>query len=70
MNPRIHFFSRFPGLRENRLNETYSTDKFFPSVKSDRGNTCSQLFVGEESGRWEGYPMEKESQNGTPSVPE
>ena len=64
MDPRRHLTSRFPGLRGNRLNETFATDTFFPSVTSDRGNTCAQLFVGVDSERWEVFPMQRVSQNG------
>ena len=48
-DPRKHLKSRFPFLREKRLNEEVHSDTFFPSVKTDRGNTCSQLFVGVDS---------------------
>ena len=63
--PRRHLQRLFPGLRNNRLNEMVSSDTFFPSVKSKRGNTCSQLFVGNDSYRWEVYPLKSECQNGT-----
>ena len=39
-------------------------DTFFPSITSDRGNTCSQIFVGVDTDRWEVYPLKTESQNG------
>jgi hypothetical protein len=37
----------------------------FPAVTSDRGNTCSQIFVGTDSDRWEVYPIKTESLNST-----
>ena len=43
---RRHFKSRFPFLRERRLNDEFHTDTFFPSVKTRKGHTCSQLFIG------------------------
>ena len=61
--PRRHFKSRFPGLRYPRLQEGVSTDTFFPSVTSDRGNTCSQFFVGNKTNRWEVFPLRTESHN-------
>ena len=33
-------------------------------MKSDRGNTCSQIFVGSNSDRWEVFPLKTESSNG------
>ena len=56
-NPVRHYKSRFPGLRYPRLREGVATDTFFPSSVSDRGNTCSQFFVGTKSNRWEVYPL-------------
>ena len=61
--PQRHFKSRFPGLRYPRLQEGVSTDTFFPSVTSDRGNTCSQFFVGNKTNRWEVFPLRSESYN-------
>ena len=58
-----HYKSRFPGLRYPRLREGVATDTFFPSVISDRGNTCSQFFAGTKSNRWEIYPLKSESDN-------
>lgn len=63
-NMRRHYKSRFPGLRHPRQHEMVATDTFFPSVKSRRGNTCSQIFVGIQSNRWEVYPLKTESNNG------
>ena len=65
MDPRRHIKSRAPGLRMHRQHEPVASDTFFPSVKSDRGNTCSQMFLGTKSRRWEVYPMKLESHNGT-----
>jgi hypothetical protein len=62
-DPRKHYKYRFPGLRYPRQKETVATDTFFPSVKSRRGNTCSQFFVGTASDRWEVYPLKSESYN-------
>ena len=64
MNPRRHFKSRTPGIRLPRQNEMVSSDTFFPSITSDRGNSCSQIFVGNVSNRWEVFPMKTESHNG------
>ena len=64
-DPRRHLKSRTPGLRYPRQHETVASDTFFPSVTSDRGNTCSQFFVGQTSDRWEVYPLKTESHNGT-----
>ena len=64
MDPRRHMKSRAPGLRLDRQHEPVASDTFFPSVKSDRGNTCSQMFLGTKSKRWEVYPMKLESHNG------
>ena len=63
-DPRKHYRCRFPGLRIPRQKEIVASDTFFPTVKSSRGNTCSQFFVGITSDRWEVFPMKKESNNG------
>ncbi|MGH7955292.1 MAG: hypothetical protein ACREOZ_04960, partial [Gloeomargaritales cyanobacterium] len=63
-DPRRHIMARAAGLRLPRQNETVYSDTYFPSITSDRGNTCSQFFVGGTSDRWETYPMKTESQNG------
>ena len=44
--PRDHYRSRVPGLRYPRQTETVATDTFFPSIRTYRGNTCSQFFKG------------------------
>ena len=43
---RRHYKSRFPFLREKRLNDEFHTDTYFPSVTTNDGNTCSQMFIG------------------------
>ncbi|MGH3053473.1 MAG: hypothetical protein ACRDL7_00670, partial [Gaiellaceae bacterium] len=63
-DPKGHVKSRMPGLRWPRQNEIVCSDTYFPSIPSDRGNTCSQIFVGDTSDRWETYPMKTENQNG------
>ena len=62
--PRDHFRSRVPGLRFPRQTERVATDTFFPSIRSYRGNTCSQFFNGLRSNRWEVFPLKTESQTG------
>ena len=42
-DPRRHIRSRAPGLRCLRQKETVATDTLFPSIISDRGNTCLQI---------------------------
>ena len=63
--PQRHYKSRFPGLRYPRLREGVATDTFFPSLVSDRGNSCSQFFVGLNSNRWEVFPLKSECYNDT-----
>lgn len=63
-NMRQHYKSRFLGLRLPRQREGAATDTFFPSVKTSKGDTCSQLFVGLDSDRWYVHPLRKESLNG------
>eukprot|EP00957_Ditylum_brightwellii_P033969 2572918-Ditylum_brightwellii.AAC.1 len=43
---RQHFKYRIPGIRYPRQIETVASDIFFPTMKTRRGNTCSQFFVG------------------------
>ena len=57
-----HFKSRFPQLNCPRLQETYSTDTFFSSVKDIGGETCAQLYVGNSSMFTKVYGMAMESQ--------
>ena len=56
----LAFLVRFP-----RQTEAVATDTFFPSIRSYRGNTCSQFFNGLRSNRWEVFPLKTESQNCT-----
>jgi hypothetical protein len=63
-NPRQHLKSRTLGIRSRRQNEAVLSGKFSPAMTSDRGNTCSQMFVGTDSDRWEVYLLKIESQNG------
>jgi hypothetical protein len=46
MTPHRHFKCRLPSLRPRRLTEGFSTDTFFASTRSARGNTCMQVFLG------------------------
>ena len=46
---RNHYKSRFPFLREKRLNDEFHTDTFFPSVDTNDGNICSQIFLGKKT---------------------
>jgi len=63
-NMREHYQSCFPGLRLPRQKEGVATDTYFPSVKTSRGHTCSQMFVGLASDRWYTQPLKTESHNG------
>ena len=62
-DPRREILSHRPGLRWKRRNEVVGTDTFFPSVKSAQGHTCSQMFVGQQSLRWDVYPLKTEAHN-------
>ena len=53
------------GPDSTRQRETVRYEICFPTAKSSRRNTCSQLFMGTVSYRWSVYPLGKESQNGT-----
>ena len=46
---RNHYKSRFPFLREKRLNDEFHTDTFFPSESTHDGHTCSQIFLGKNT---------------------
>ena len=59
---RRHYKSRIAGAYVNRLNETYSTDTMFASVPAIKGETCMQVFTGNESTFTVGYGMIKESE--------
>jgi hypothetical protein len=48
--PRRHIKCRLPCLRPRRLAEGFSSDTFFPNVRTSRGYTCVQVFVGTQSG--------------------
>ena len=58
---RRHFKTRFPFLKQKRLNDTFHSDTFFPSVNTTNGNTCSQIFLGEKSDFMYVQPLKKES---------
>eukprot|EP00957_Ditylum_brightwellii_P100654 7672083-Ditylum_brightwellii.AAC.1 len=60
---RRHFLYQFPGLHMPRQHETVTSDIFFPTLKFQQGNTCSQFFVGITSTCWEVFPLKKESHN-------
>jgi hypothetical protein len=62
-DPRREILSHRPGLRWNRRNEVVGTDTFFPSVKTAQGHTCSQIFVGQKSLRWDVFPLKTEANN-------
>ena len=59
--PRDHYKSRFPFLRERRLNDEFHSDTFFPSVNTNKNETCSQLFFGQNSDYMFVQPMKTES---------
>ena len=58
---RRHFKSRFPALKERRVNDMFYSDTFFPSEKSIDGNICSQLFIGKNTDFMYVQPMRTES---------
>ena len=58
---RRHFKTRFPFLKQKRLNDTFHSDTFFPSVTTLKGNTCSQIFFGEHSDYMYVHPLKRES---------
>ena len=58
---RRHFKSRFPALKERRVNDMFYSDTFFPSEKSIDGNNCSQLFIGKNTDFMYVQPMRTES---------
>eukprot|EP00957_Ditylum_brightwellii_P187307 14265303-Ditylum_brightwellii.AAC.1 len=59
-----HFKYRFPGIRYPRPTETVASDTFFSTVKTRRGKTCSQVFVGLESDRREVHLLKTGRYNG------
>jgi hypothetical protein len=62
-DPRREILSHRPGLRWKRRNEVVGTDTFFPNVKTAQGHICSQLFVGQNSLRWDVFPLKTEANN-------
>ena len=58
---RRHYKSRFPFLREKRVNDEFHSDTFFPSVQGNDGSICSQMFIGKDTDYMFVYPMKKES---------
>ena len=59
--PRQHYKSRFPYLRERRINDVFHSDTFFPSVNTSQNETCSQLFIGKDTDFMYVKPMKTES---------
>ena len=62
--PREHYQSLCPGLRNFRQNETVASDTYFPTKVTNQGHTCSQIFVGLNSDFWATYPLKTEAANG------
>jgi len=62
--PREHYQSICPGLRNFRQNETVASDTYFPTKVTNQGHTCSQIFIGLDSDFWVTYPLKRESSNG------
>eukprot|EP00957_Ditylum_brightwellii_P108293 8261696-Ditylum_brightwellii.AAC.1 len=62
-NPRDHWKCWTLEIKIKRQNDIVSLDTFPPTIKSSQGNTCSQIFYGETSRRWELYPLKTESRN-------
>ena len=59
--PRDHIKARLAALHPRRLRGTWYTDTFFCPLKSVRGHTCFQLFIGTFAKFPVVYPMRKES---------
>ena len=59
--PRRHYKSRFPFLREKRVNDTFHSDTFSPSIHGQNGEKCSQLFLGKRSDYMSVHPIKSES---------
>jgi hypothetical protein len=55
--PREHYQSLCPGLRNHRQRESVASDTYFPTQVTNQGHTCSQLFVGLDSDFWATYPL-------------
>jgi hypothetical protein len=63
-DPRREILSHRPGLQWKRRNEVLvGTDTFLPNIKTAQGHTCSQLFVGQNSLRWDVFPLKTEADN-------
>ena len=62
--PREHYQSLCPGLRNFRQNEIVASDTYFPTQVTNQGHTCSQFFVGLDSDFWVTYPLKRESASG------
>ena len=58
---RRHFKSRFNYLKEKRINDIFHSDTFFPTIRTNSGDTCSQLFIGRNTDFMKVYPLKKES---------
>ena len=63
--PRQHYKSRFPFLREKRVNDEFHSDTFFPSVTTNKNETCSQIFFGKDSDFMYVKPLKSESHSFT-----
>lgn len=62
--PREHYQSLCPGLRNFRQNETVASDTYFPTRITNQGHTCGQMFIGVDSDFWVTYPLKNEASNG------
>ena len=58
---RRHHKSRFPFLREKRLNDDFHSDTFFPTIPTNQGRICSQLFLGKDTDFMYVQPLKRES---------
>ena len=61
MSGRRHYKSRFGFLKENRTNDDFASGTFFPTIKLNTGDTCSQLFMGNNTDCMKVFPMKQES---------
>jgi len=57
---RRHYKPRFNYLKEKRINDIFHSDTFFPTIQSNSGDTCSQLFIGKRTDYMKVYPLKKE----------
>ena len=62
--PREHYQSLCPGLKNHRQKETVASDTYFPTRVTNQGHTCWQMFVGLDSDFWVTYPLKTEATNG------